>query len=43
MDELMSRYSDEELAVILDFMTRAAAVTAEQIAKVRGDSIEPRS
>ena len=40
MDELMSRYSDEELAVIADFMTRAAAVTAEQIAKVRGESME---
>src|SRR5215213_7444750 len=43
MDELISRYSDEELAVIADFMTRAAAVTAEQIAKVRAEATEPRS
>jgi DNA-binding MarR family transcriptional regulator len=43
MDELVTRYSDEELAVIADFMTRAAAVTAEQIAEVRGESIAPRS
>jgi DNA-binding MarR family transcriptional regulator len=42
MDELISRYSDEELAVIADFMTRAAAVTTEQIAKVRGEATEPR-
>ena len=27
MAELMSRYSDEDLTVIADFMTRAAAVT----------------
>ena len=43
MEDLISRYSDEELAVIADFMTRAAAVTAEQIAKVRGEATEPRS
>jgi DNA-binding MarR family transcriptional regulator len=43
MDELISRYSDEELAVIADFITRAAAVTAEQIAKVRAEATEPRS
>jgi DNA-binding MarR family transcriptional regulator len=42
MDELVSRYSDDELAVIADFMSRAAAVTAEQIAKVRDQSTEPR-
>jgi DNA-binding MarR family transcriptional regulator len=43
MDELISRYSDKELAVIADFITRAAAVTAEQIAKVRAEATEPRS
>jgi DNA-binding MarR family transcriptional regulator len=43
MDELVSRYSDDELAVIADFMSRAAAVTAEQIAKVRDQSTEPRA
>ena len=43
MDELVSRYSDDELAVIADFISRAATVTAEQIAKVRGKSMEPRA
>src|SRR5918993_4200588 len=38
MDELMSRYGDEDLAVILDFITRAAAITAEQIARLRSDA-----
>jgi DNA-binding MarR family transcriptional regulator len=38
MDALMSRYDDEDLAVILDFMIRAAAITAEQIAGVRRDA-----
>ena len=38
MDELMSRYSDEDLATILDFITRAAAITAEQIIKLRNDA-----
>ena len=38
MDELMSRYSDADLATILDFMTRAAAITAEQIARLRSDA-----
>jgi DNA-binding MarR family transcriptional regulator len=35
MDELLSRYSDEELAVILDFTTRAAEITSQQIAALR--------
>jgi DNA-binding MarR family transcriptional regulator len=43
MDELVSRYSDDELAVIADFMSRAAAVTAEQITKVRGEATEPQA
>jgi DNA-binding MarR family transcriptional regulator len=38
MDELMSRYDDADLATILDFMTRAATITAEQIAKLRRDA-----
>jgi hypothetical protein len=33
----MSRYDDEDLATILDFMTRAATITAEQIARLRRD------
>jgi DNA-binding MarR family transcriptional regulator len=36
MDALAARYSDEELAVILDFATRANARTLEEIAKLRG-------
>ena len=35
MDELLSRYSDEELIVILDFLTRAVAITGERIAALR--------
>ncbi len=43
MEELMSRYSDAELAVIVDFLTRAAAVTAEQIARLRTESKRSRA
>ena len=35
MRELMSGYSDAELSVITDFLTRAAAITADQITAVR--------
>ncbi len=42
MGDLLSRYSDAELAVIADFLSRAATITAEQIARVRGESKEPR-
>jgi DNA-binding MarR family transcriptional regulator len=42
MRELMSGFSDEELAVIADFMTRAATITAEQVARLRSESKEPR-
>jgi DNA-binding MarR family transcriptional regulator len=35
MEALLSRYSDEELGVILDFLERAAAATAEHIAALR--------
>jgi DNA-binding MarR family transcriptional regulator len=38
MLDLMERYSDEELAVIADFMTRAAVATSAQIAKLRAES-----
>ena len=38
IDELMSRYDDEDLATILDFMTRAATITTEQIARLRSDA-----
>lgn len=38
VDELLSRYGDEHLAVILDFMARATAVTTEQIARLRSDA-----
>jgi len=38
MDELMSRYNDDDLATILDFMTRAATITAEQIARIRSNA-----
>jgi DNA-binding MarR family transcriptional regulator len=43
MAELMSRYSDEELAVVADFLTRAAAITAEQVARLRSEAMEPGS
>ena len=39
---LMSRYSDEELAVIADFQTRAAALTTEQITRLRSEAKAPR-
>jgi DNA-binding MarR family transcriptional regulator len=43
MRDLMSGYSDEELSVITGFMTRAAAITADQIAAVRSEAAkEPR-
>jgi DNA-binding MarR family transcriptional regulator len=38
MNDLMSHYSDEDLATILDFITRAAAITAEQIVRLRNDT-----
>jgi DNA-binding MarR family transcriptional regulator len=38
MNDLMSRYDDADLATILDFMTRAATITAEQIAKLRSQA-----
>jgi DNA-binding MarR family transcriptional regulator len=38
MNDLMSRYDDADLATILDFMTRAATITAEQIARLRRDA-----
>jgi DNA-binding MarR family transcriptional regulator len=41
MDELFARYSDEELALILDFATRANAITLEQIARLRAEAKPP--
>jgi hypothetical protein len=38
MNELMSRYSDEDLETIVDFMTRAGTITAEQVARLRRDA-----
>jgi DNA-binding MarR family transcriptional regulator len=35
MDALLARYSDDELALLLDFATRANAVTLEQIGRLR--------
>jgi hypothetical protein len=43
MAELMSRYSDADLTVVADFMTRAAAITAEQVARLRTEAKEPGS
>lgn len=42
MHELLARYSDEELAIILDFMTRAAAATDEWIAALRATASRSR-
>jgi len=35
MDDLASRYSDAELAVVRDFMERTGTIVAEQIARIR--------
>ena len=40
MEELFARYSDEELALLADFVSRAAAITGEQVARLR--SAEPK-
>jgi DNA-binding MarR family transcriptional regulator len=42
MDGLLSRYSDEELAVILDFTIRAAEITSQQIAALRTEAAGKR-
>ena len=42
MDELLSRYTDEELAVILDFFTRAHAIGLEHIARLRAEAAETK-
>ena len=34
----MSGYSDEELSVITEFLTRAASITAEQVARLRDEA-----
>jgi DNA-binding MarR family transcriptional regulator len=38
MDALFARYSDDELALLLDFATRANVITQEQIARLRSES-----
>lgn len=43
METLQARYSDAELAVILDFMTRAAEITSEQIAVLRAEAAGTRA
>jgi DNA-binding MarR family transcriptional regulator len=40
MRELMSGYNDAELSVITDFLTRAAAITADQIAALRSEAAQ---
>jgi DNA-binding MarR family transcriptional regulator len=35
LERLLARYSDAEIALVLDFMTRAAAMTREEIATLR--------
>ncbi len=42
MTELYSRYSDQELAVILDCMTQSAKVLQKEITKLRSD-LNPRA
>ena len=37
-DALFATYSDQELALILDFATRANGLTLEQIARLRGEA-----
>ena len=41
MDELCARYTDAELTLILDFVSRAGAVGLEQVAKLRAGGAEP--
>ena len=40
MADLRARYSDDELAVITDFVTRAAAITGEQATRLRNRALE---
>jgi DNA-binding MarR family transcriptional regulator len=41
MDALYASYSDEQLAVILDFSARANAIVLEQIARLRAEAKPP--
>lgn len=41
MRKLFARYSDEELALILDFATRASATGQEEIARLRAERTPP--
>lgn len=38
MDDSDSRSSDTELAVVADFMTRAAAIASEQMGRLRAEA-----
>ena len=38
MADLFARYGDDELALILDFTTRANAIVFDQIGKVRAEA-----
>jgi DNA-binding MarR family transcriptional regulator len=38
MAELYGRFSDDELAAIADFVARAAVITSEQVARLRGQN-----
>ena len=41
MSELLARYSDEELATILDFLSRATEFSTDVIARIRADQRSP--
>jgi DNA-binding MarR family transcriptional regulator len=41
MDRMLAGYSDEQLALLLDFSTRANAITLEQIARLRSELRPP--
>src|SRR5215213_1261683 len=43
MRALMSGYSDEELSVITEFLTRAASITADLVARLRDEAKDARS
>jgi DNA-binding MarR family transcriptional regulator len=43
IDGLLAGYSDDQLALLLDFSTRANAVTLEQITRLRSEPRTPPS
>jgi DNA-binding MarR family transcriptional regulator len=40
MEELFARYSDDELAIVTDFLSRAATITGEQVTNLRHQTIK---